>query len=135
MVERGQMLLAMVMGAGKTPTTLATIEELFEADEIDKVCVVVPASLKYQWFREIKKFTNSKAIVIDGTPTQREKLWRLSIGCRYVIVNSESLIKDVKHWEALRFNAMVVDEATIIKSFGSKRSKLIKKLGAKCHYR
>jgi SNF2 family DNA or RNA helicase len=30
---------------------------------------------------------------------------------------------------------MVVDEATIIKSFGSKRSKLIKKLGAKCHYR
>jgi superfamily II DNA or RNA helicase len=29
MVERGQMLLAMVMGAGKTPTTLATIEALF----------------------------------------------------------------------------------------------------------
>ena len=135
MIERGQMLLAMVMGAGKTPTTLATIENLLGANEIDKVCVVVPASLKYQWLREIQKFTTSKALVIDGTPTQREKLWRLSIGCQYVIVNPESLIKDIKHWEASNFNAMVVDEATIIKSFSAKRSKLIKRLGARCHYR
>lgn len=135
MIERGQMLLAMVMGAGKTPTTLATIEALLEANEIDKVCVVVPASLKYQWFREIQKFTTSKALVIDGTPAQREKLWRLSIGCQYVIVNPESLIKDVKNWESANFNAMVIDEATIIKSFSAKRSKLLKRLGARCHYR
>jgi SNF2 family DNA or RNA helicase len=135
MVERGQMLLAMVMGAGKTPTTLACIETLLEQDEISKVCVVVPSSLKYQWYREITKFTTSKAIVIDGTPSQREKLWRLAIGCQYVIVNSESLIKDLPHWESMRFNAMVIDEATIIKSFTAKRSKMLKKLGAKCHYR
>ena len=135
MVERGQMLLAMVMGAGKTPTTLACIESLLDQDEISKVCVVVPSSLKYQWFREITKFTTSKAIVIDGTPAQREKLWRLAIGCQYVIVNPESLIKDLPHWESMRFNAMVIDEATIIKSFTAKRSKMLKKLGAKCHYR
>ena len=135
MVERGQMLLAMVMGAGKTPTTLACIETLLEQDEISKVCVVVPSSLKYQWFREISKFTTSKAIVIDGTPAQREKLWRLAIGCQYVIVNPESLIKDLPHWNTHNFNAMVIDEATIIKSFTAKRSKMLKKLGAKCHYR
>ena len=135
MVERGQMLLAMVMGAGKTPTTLACIESLLDQDEISKVCVVVPSSLKYQWFREITKFTTSKAIVIDGTPAQREKLWRLAIGCQYIIVNPESLIKDLPHWESMRFNAMVIDEATIIKSFTAKRSKMLKKLGAKCHYR
>lgn len=135
MVERGQMLLAMVMGAGKTPTTLATIEALLEQDEISKVCVVVPSSLKFQWLREIKKFTTSKAIVIDGTPAQREKLWRLAIGCQYIIVNPESLIKDINHWTSMSFNAMVIDEATIIKSFSAKRSKMLKKLGAKCHYR
>jgi SNF2 family DNA or RNA helicase len=135
MVERGQMLLAMVMGAGKTPTTLACIETLLEQDEISKVCVVVPSSLKYQWLREINKFTTSKAMVIDGTPKQREKLWRLSIGCQYIIVNPESLVKDLPHWESMRFNAMVIDEATIIKSFTAKRSKMLKKLGAKCHYR
>ncbi len=135
MVERGQMLLAMVMGAGKTPTTLATIESLIEQDEISRVCVVVPSSLKFQWLREIKKFTTSKAIVIDGTPAQREKLWRLAIGCQYVIINPEALSKDTTQWEAMRFNAMVIDEATIIKSFSAKRSKLLKKLGAKCHYR
>jgi len=135
MVDRGQMLLAMVMGAGKTPTTLATIETLLDQKEISKVCVVVPSSLKYQWLREIKKFTTSRAIVIDGTPAQREKLWRLSIGSQYIIVNPESLAKDVDHWESLHFTAMVIDEATIIKSFSAKRSKLLKKLGAKCHYR
>lgn len=135
MVDRGQMLLAMVMGAGKTPTTLATIETLLDQKEISKVCVVVPSSLKYQWLREIKKFTTSRAIVIDGTPAQREKLWRLSIGSQYIIVNPESLAKDVEHWEAVHFTAMVIDEATIIKSFSAKRSKLLKKLGAKCHYR
>ena len=135
MLERGQMLLAMVMGAGKTPTTLATVESLLDDNEVSRICVVVPSSLKYQWLREINKFTTSKAIVIDGTPKQREKLWRLSIGCQYVIVNPESLSKDVTHWESMRFNAMVIDEATIIKSFTSKRSKLLKKLGARCHYR
>ena len=115
MVDRGQMLLAMVMGAGKTPTTLATIETLLDQKEISKVCVVVQSSLKYQWLREIKKFTTSRAIVIDGTPAQREKLWRLSIGSQYIIVNPESLAKDVEHWEAVHFTAMVIDEATIIK--------------------
>ena len=43
MVDRGQMMLAMVMGAGKTPTTLAAIERLFDDGEIDRVAVVVPS--------------------------------------------------------------------------------------------
>ena len=42
MVDRGQMLLALVMGAGKTVTTIAALEKLFASDEIKKVIVVVP---------------------------------------------------------------------------------------------
>lgn len=135
MVDRGQVLLAMVMGAGKTPTTLSVLEHLFSISEIQKVIIIVPSSLKYQWLREIKKFTNSRAIVIDGTPKEREALWRLAINSKYVIINAELLLNDELFFKKAGFDTMVVDEATIIKSFNAKRSKLIKKLGKTCHYR
>jgi len=135
MVDKGQMLLAMVMGAGKTVTTISALEELIESNEVDRVLVVVPSSLKYQWLREIKKFTDSTAVVIDGTPKQRESLWRTATRCRYVIVNPECLINDSDQALSVKANALVVDEATMIKSPRAKRSRLLKRLGKKFHYR
>lgn len=135
MVDKGQMLLAMVMGAGKTVTTISALEELFTMGELDKVLIVVPSSLKYQWLREIKKFTNSTACVIDGSPKQREVIWRTALRCRYVIVNPETLLNDQSYLTSLKANAIVIDEATIIKSPRAKRSKMLKKLGKKFQYR
>lgn len=135
MVDRGQMLLAMVMGAGKTPTTLSAIEELLDTKEIDRVFVIVPSSLKYQWMREIKKFTTSRVVVIDGTPKERATLWRTSLNCHYTIINPELLTKDEAYFLKIGYDAMVIDEATIIKSPSAKRSRLIKRLSRKCHYR
>jgi SNF2 family DNA or RNA helicase len=135
MSDTGQMLLAMVMGAGKTVTTLSALENLIDSGEIDRVLIVVPSSLKYQWLREIKKFTDSTAVVIDGPPKQREILWRTALRCRYVITNPESLINDQAYLTHLGANAMVIDEATIIKSPRAKRSKMLKKLGKKFQYR
>jgi SNF2 family DNA or RNA helicase len=135
MVDRGQMLLAMVMGAGKTPTTLSAIEELLTAGDVQRVFVVVPSSLKYQWMREIKKFTTSRVVVIDGPPKARATLWRAASSCQYTIINPELLVKDEKFFNSLKYEAFVIDEATIIKSPSAKRSRLIKKLGRKCHYR
>ena len=89
MVDRGQMLLALVMGAGKTITTLSALETLKNQGEIKKALIVVPSSLKYQWEREIKKFTDSVCIVIDGTISTRKKQWRASLSATYVIINSE----------------------------------------------
>jgi SNF2 family DNA or RNA helicase len=135
MVDRGQMLLGLVMGAGKTVTTIAAIEMLFDQGDIDRCLVVVPASLKYQWEREIKKFTNSRVTVIDGSPKVREKCWRAAISARYVVVNPETLSRDVSQLSSCKVQSVVVDEATIIKSRVSKRSKLIKKIGKTAHYR
>ena len=47
MLDRGQVLLGLVMGAGKTVTTIACIEELISTGDIDRCLVIVPASLKY----------------------------------------------------------------------------------------
>lgn len=135
MVDRGQMLLGLTMGAGKTATSIATIEELHDLEEVDRVLVVVPSSLKYQWAREIKKFTDARSTVIDGAAAKRAQQWRSSLSSRYVIVNPESLLKDHPYVERQRFDAMVVDEATILKSRTSKRSRMIKKLAKPVFYR
>ena len=95
MTDRGQMLLALVMGAGKTITTLAALETLKDQGEIKKTLIVVPSSLKYQWEREIKKFTDSSCMVVDGTISTRKKQWRASLSSTYVIINSESLKNDL----------------------------------------
>jgi SNF2 family DNA or RNA helicase len=133
MVDRGQMLLGMVMGAGKTPTTLGAVETLHDNGDIDRCLVVVPASLKYQWAREIKKFTDATLTVIDGTAAQRKTQWRVSGRSRYVVVNPETLANDVKHIGVIQ--CMVIDEATIIKNRTAKRSRLLKRIGKTVPFR
>lgn len=123
------------MGAGKTATTLATVEELHAAGEVDHCLLVVPSSLKYQWAAEIEKFTDASYVVIDGTPKAREGLWRKAGSVRYTIINSELLSKDLTLVNKAVFQAMVVDEATIIKSPKAARSRLVKRLGKRCIYR
>lgn len=135
MIERGQVLLGLVMGAGKTVTTIAAIERLIVSEDVDRCLVVVPASLKYQWKREIEKFTDSRVALIDGTPKAREKGWRAAISARYVIVNPESLMKDQDLLKSTPCQAIVVDEATMLKSRVSKRSKMIKKIAKPILYR
>jgi SNF2 family DNA or RNA helicase len=133
MVDRGQMLLGMVMGAGKTPTTLGAIEALHIEGEVDRCLVVVPASLKYQWQREIAKFTDAKVTVIDGSKSKRDAQWRLSISSRYVVVNAETLTNDVEKIGVIQ--AVVIDESTMIKNRTAKRSRLLKKIGRTVPYR
>lgn len=135
MIERGQVLLGLVMGAGKTVTTIAAIERLIGSEDVDRCLVVVPASLKYQWKREIEKFTDSRVALIDGSPKAREKGWRSAISAKYIIVNPESLMKDQDFLKSTPCQAIVVDEATMLKSRVSKRSKMLKKIAKPVLYR
>ena len=135
MCDRGQMMLCMVMGAGKTPTTIATLETMFEKDDISRALIVVPSSLKYQWLSEINRFATSRAIVIDGAPKARETLWRAAISCKYVVVNVEMLQRDLEYLDRIRIDAMVIDEATLIKSPSAKRSRFLKRIGKTVPYR
>lgn len=127
------MLLGMVMGAGKTPTTLGAVEQLHDQGDVDRCLVIVPASLKYQWAREIAKFTDAKCTVIDGAKTKRNAQWRLAKNSRYVIVNPETLANDTDMVGTIQ--AVVIDESTMIKNRAAKRSRLLKKIGRTVPYR
>jgi SNF2 family DNA or RNA helicase len=138
MVDRHQVLVAYDLGLGKTVITIAAIETLRDQQMLDyPTLVVCLSSLKYQWAKEINKFSDSSVMVIDGGPAQRERQYaQIADGdTRYVIVNYEQVVNDWDTLSALSFSCLVMDEATAIKSFRSKRSKKIKDLSKKIHIR
>lgn len=129
MVDKKTILVAYEMGLGKTPMTIAAIENLREQGQITKpVLVLCLASLKYQWKKEVEKFTDRTATVIDGTAAQRHKQYDVSDGFDYTVMNYEQVVND---WDILHlkeFSAIICDEATAIKGFRAKRAKKVKDL-------
>lgn len=129
MVDRKRILVAYEMGLGKTPMTIAAIEELRGQGKMTRtVLVLCLASLKYQWKKEIEKFSDSDVIVIDGTPAKRAKQYEQVVESRYVVMNYEQVVNDWDILKTFEFDAIICDEATAIKGFKAKRAKKVKEL-------
>jgi SNF2 family DNA or RNA helicase len=129
MVEKQRILVAYEMGLGKTPMTIAALEALRERDAISRpILILCLASLKYQWQKEIAKFTDQTSIVIDGTPRQRSKQYSEVSQHGYFIMNYEQVVNDWETIKAFNLDAVVCDEATAIKGFRAKRAKKVKEL-------
>src|SRR6266700_2628685 len=70
--HRGRVILGDDMGLGKTVQTLAAAELMARERGIERVLVVAPASVKYQWETEIRKFTGRSVQVIEGGNKARQ---------------------------------------------------------------
>ena len=135
MCERQKMLVAYDLGLGKTVLTIAAIERLMDERKVTEPGLIIClSSLKYQWASQIKKFTNgSTPIVIDGDPKQRQRQYQRAInwkvtGVDYIVMNYEQVVNDWNMVSKLPRGFIVLDEATAIKSFKSKRSRHVKRL-------
>lgn len=69
----GRTINADEMGLGKTVQAIATAELLRRECGIESVVIICPTSLKYQWLAEIRKFTDSTAIVVEGNALKRKE--------------------------------------------------------------
>ena len=136
-VARQKMLVAYEMGLGKTCMTIAALEELKTKDVVSKpILIIALSSLKYQWQKEIEKFSDAETTVVDGTKSQRGLSWMRGYEWsrswdernHYVICNYESVVNDWEFIKDYEWGAVVCDEATAVKSFRSKRSKKVKEL-------
>lgn len=149
--EEMKVLVAFEMGLGKTPLTIAAIEQLADEEQVDAGLIVALSSLKYQWQKAIEKFTcadclgkleegedghhhtpTATSIVIDGTPRERESQYAVAAegNHRYVIVNYEQVVNDWKQVKRLPRDFVIADEVTAVKSFKSQRSRRMKRLQA-----
>ena len=136
-LERRNLLLAMVMGSGKTVTSVAAVRKLRQRREVDCGAVFALKSTKYQWVREIAKVDpRAKVQVIEGTKRQRISGYRRALNYQYTILHYECLVNDwpeIKDYLPTDF--LILDEISAIKGFNAKRTKRAKVLAKRCPIR
>lgn len=140
LVKLTSFLLADEMGLGKTLTSIALFAIDVEQGLSDTLLVVCPATLKGNWAEECEKFTRFKWMVLDGPPKKRSKQldefrqsWvgreRGSDGppeddpYRVLIVNYEQIKPHLDEINELGFDVVIADEAHMLKSPTSARTK------------
>jgi len=123
---RGRVVLADDMGLGKTIQALAGAELLCRAKGIQRVLVIAPASVKYQWKTEIEKFTNNSVQVIDGLLTRRRELY--TSPSFFNLINYELVLKDLKYLQELNPDLIILDEAQRIRNWTTTTARTIKQL-------
>ena len=117
-------ILADDMGLGKT--TAAVIASL--ESQAKKILIVCPASLKINWEREIKNYTDRKILIIEG------RKWGSTFD--YYIINYDILknfhttdkSEDSEAYQLIakeKFDLVIVDEAHYISNTTSQRTRLL----------
>jgi SNF2 family DNA or RNA helicase len=123
---RGRVVLADDMGLGKTVQALAAAELLRRRKGIERVLVIAPASVKYQWKTEIERFTGLPAQVIDGPLLQRKRLY--AAPAFFNLTSYELVLRDLEHMQALRPDLIILDEAQRIRNWATATARTVKQL-------
>ncbi len=117
-------LFALEMGTGKTLISIAYVEY----NNFDKVVVLTPNSLKFNYYTEVEKFTNSKAYIINWNknPHTIEE-------SKYIIINydyfrSHNSIDKFNKLNISNIDCMIADECHRLKNTASQTYKNYKKV-------
>lgn len=126
---RDRVLLLDQMGLGKTKQMIDAAIDRMRGGLIDRVVVVVPASLKYNWIKELNKHATpafNKTIVIDGAKKDRPAQLVEALKARFVIINYELAMRHpMEIGQLLDGQMLICDEAHKIKNMKAKITKTI----------
>ena len=135
-VDRGNQLLALVMGAGKTAVAIRAVRQLRRERRVDRGLVFALKSTKYQWEREIRRFDPRATVqVVEGDKYQREKAITQAHRFNYTILHYECLVNDWELMGKLPLDFVIADECTAVKNHTAKRSRRLKVLGRRSEHR
>lgn len=123
-------IIADEMGLGKTIQAIATAVMKKKIFNFQRTLVICPASLKEQWKQEIEKFSHEEAVVAEGSPEEREEIYRTT-GAYFVILNYETVLRDLNELNRLDPDFIILDEAQRIKNFTTVTANTIKNLNRK----
>ena len=113
-------LISHEMGTGKTITSILYAE----MNKFEKVMVITPNSLKFNFYYEVEKFTNSKAHVIGWGGVKGKKNKYTIEESKYIIVNYDYFNPGDKKkfdekWKKLnigKIDAVIADECQKLKN-------------------
>ncbi len=129
LLKAGRGLLADDMGLGKTLQAIATCEILKKEFNVQKILIICPTSLKYQWKSEINKFCDATIQVIEGQLPIRQTQYQEESS--YKVVSYNTVVNDVVYINAMEPDVIILDEAQRIKNWQTKISTQVKKLHSK----
>jgi hypothetical protein len=110
-------------------TTSAIIASL--ESESKKVLVICPSSLKINWYREIKNYSDKNILIVEGKnwePTFDYYIINYDIIKNYHSMDKTENIESYKLIENEKFDLVIIDEAHYISNPTAQRTKLINDL-------
>lgn len=129
-VYKKGVIIADEMGLGKTLQAIGTAILKKDIFGFQKTLVITPASVKHQWQNEILKFTDEKAIVVEGLPKEREELY-LNDASFFHIINYETVLRDLSTINKVNYDFVILDEAQKIKNYDTKTANSVKAIHRK----
>ncbi len=123
----GRTINADEMGLGKTVQAIATAELLKREGLVDSVIIICPTSLKYQWLSEIKRFTNSTALVIEGNVMKRKEQFN-DYNYFYKICSFHAMSNTIKADFIPHADMIIYDEFQRLKNKETQMGKQLRKL-------
>lgn len=124
-------ILADDMGLGKTLQLITLMLHQKELSEHFSALVVCPASLIYNWEREIQKFAPAlSAQVIAGSKSERTAQIQKSPQFHVSITSYDLLKRNIEDYETSTFDLCILDEAQYIKNAGTQVAKAVKSIQA-----
>jgi SNF2 family DNA or RNA helicase len=125
-LEAGRVLLADDMGLGKTIQTIAAIELFHKHLNVNKILIICPTSLKYQWKSEIEKFTGRTSTIVEGLIHKRKDLYAQTDLIK--IISYGAGRNDLEFIYAWKPDLVIIDEAQRIKNWKTQTAQSVKKI-------
>ncbi|WP_406944686.1 SNF2 helicase associated domain-containing protein [Halobacillus sp. SY10] len=123
-------VLADDMGLGKTIQTITfLLDEKMKGNMTDPAIIIAPASLVYNWKKELEKFAPKLSVqILTGDPTARQEALNEAAEKDIWITSYPLLRQDITSYEEQKFHAMVLDESQAIKNETTKTAVAVRSI-------
>lgn len=122
----GRCLIADEMGLGKTVQAIAAAEILHRHDDVARILIICPNSLKHQWQAEIRRLTGRDSTVVMGPQHERSK--QFACPDIYKITNYDTVRRDLDLINAWSPGLVIADEAQRIKNWDTKTARAVRQV-------
>ncbi len=124
--KAGRAVIADEMGLGKTIQAIGTAQLLRQRGLVESVLILCPTSLKYQWKREIERFTGEQVHVIEGSHLQRREQYRGPEP--YRIISYHAATNDIKVLGQIETDMVIIDEVQRLKNWDTQIARAARKI-------